>query len=194
MTGLVAAACAGVLLASVPAGAAPAPAPETSRATSGPHCATHVETRKTTCYDTFREAVSATTGGRVTNATQAKAAKDSAFVDKVNETVGATAGTAATSRAASDFFLGVIYEHTRFRGASHQFWGDGPCNDFSDQEYWMVDLLNWNNRISSLKTGSNCDIELFSERDFNGAHQLYFTNTPNVGSAMNDQAESMVWK
>ncbi|MFI2209247.1 peptidase inhibitor family I36 protein [Streptomyces sp. NPDC020141] len=194
VTGLMAAACASVLLAPSPAAAAQAPG-------AGPdsYCVKNIETDRTTCYDTFRESIAAATGGRITDApAPEKAAADKRFLAKLNapSRALANAGTAASagadSRAANSVLHALVYEHAHYEGRVIAIVSDGPCKNNGKWDNEVASLgSDWDNQISSLIPANNCYVELFSDPYFQGARQLYTSSTPYVGSAMNDQASSL---
>ncbi|GAA2221761.1 hypothetical protein GCM10010232_02610 [Streptomyces amakusaensis] len=190
VTGLVAAACASVLL--MPSPAVAAQAPETK---PDSHCAMNVETGGVTCYDTFRESVAAATGGRITDApAPEKAAKDKRFLAKLNapSRERARAGAAGVnSRAAKSVVRGVLYEHAHYEGNSWTLYGPRWCKNDGQWDGWLETLGGWGNTISSLIPANDCYIDLFSDPYFQGASQLYTSSTPYVGHAMNDQASSL---
>ncbi|MFH8472334.1 hypothetical protein [Streptomyces sp. NPDC018000] len=179
VTGLVAAACAGVLLAPSPAGAAQAP--ESSRAKAGSYCVVKVSAGKTTCYDTFREYMAAMTGGRITDApAPEKAATDKKFQARLN----ALPGTMS--------YMGAeLYENGHFGGRVTGWALAEPCkNDGKwDAQISDLDALNFDDITSSVKTWNNCYIELYASANFKGIHNTYDV-ADWVGEAMNDQATS----
>lgn len=181
MTGLVAAACAGVLAAPSPAAAAP-------EAKAGPHCVVKVATGKTTCYDTFRESIAAATDGRITDApaTPQKAAEDKKFLAGLN-------APASRGAAVPMAIGGWLYEDAGYAGRSLTLgiaadtcrndgrW-DGQVNRLGDHGF--------NDVTSSAWTIGNCLVELHSETNFRGTRNLY-DRADWVGSSMNDRASSL---
>ncbi|MGW2083924.1 hypothetical protein [Streptomyces sp. NPDC001880] len=183
MTGLVAAACAGVLLAPSPAGAAQAPG--ASGAKAGSYCVVKVSAGKTTCYDTFREYIDAMTGGRITDApAPEKAATDKKFQARLN-TLATGPGTMGEVTGAQ------LYENGHFGGRAIGFALGEPCkNDGKwDAEISDLDDLNFDDITSSVQTWNNCYIELYASANFKGIHNTY-DQADYVGEAMNDQATS----
>ncbi|MER6912059.1 hypothetical protein ABT354_10340 [Streptomyces sp. NPDC000594] len=187
MTGLVAAACASVLLSPAPAAATQAPE------AADVHCVINAVTAKSTCYDTFRESIAAATGGRVTDATQEKAAKNNKFVDTLN-TETATARTPGSRAANNLLVVGILFEHMNYEGSSRVIYGLQQCRNDGEWDYTDSNLgrgLAFDNRVSSLQLRENCEGELYSEINFGGTRQFYVRTTPWVGDAMNDQASSI---
>ncbi|MER6910696.1 hypothetical protein ABT354_03340 [Streptomyces sp. NPDC000594] len=189
--GLVAVACAGVFLAPSSATAAEAPRDKALQGKAGTHCVTDLDTRKTTCYDTFRESVTAATGGRVTDATQARAAQDKRFVDTLN-----ASARAGGPRAAAELphVLAIFYSKGDYKGSTWIPRGPLPCADDGKVNYYMGGLAGgWNDAISSLQTAGNCHIRAWEHGEFAGASQYYTTSTRWVGDAMNDRISSLEW-
>ncbi|MFF3730086.1 hypothetical protein ACFYXM_07130 [Streptomyces sp. NPDC002476] len=183
VTGLMAAACAGILLAPSPAGAAPAP--EASRAKAGSYCVVKVSTGKTTCYDTFREYMAAMTGGRITDApAPEKAATDKKFQARLNAL--ATAPGAMGEAAGAS-----LYENGHFGGRAIGFALDEPCKNDGRWDAQVSDLAarNFDNITSSVMAWGNCYVELYADTNFRGIHNTY-DKADWVGEAMNDQASS----
>ncbi|MFF6971211.1 MULTISPECIES: hypothetical protein [Streptomyces] len=188
VTGLVAAACAGVLMSPATAVAAP-------QAERESHCINNSGTQTTTCYGTFREAVAAVTGSRVTDVpTQAKAGKDKQFINKLNASIKSSAAKKGSFGAANqaNYIRVILFEDANYGGSSYINYGPGGCRDdgFWNGHHDNLSQVNFNDRTSSLKTASNCYVELFSAAYFQGARQFYTADTSYVGNAMNDQASS----
>ncbi|MFH8513859.1 hypothetical protein ACH4CE_01660 [Streptomyces gelaticus] len=183
VTGLAAAACAGVLLAPSPAGAAQAP--EASRAKADSYCVVKVsagKATKTTCYDTFRAYMAAMTGGRITDApAPEKAATDKKFQARLDALVGPMGEVSGAQ----------LYENGHFGGRAIGYALGEPCkNDGKwDAEISDLDARNFDDITSSVKTWNNCYIELYASADFKGIHNTY-DQADWVGEAMNDQATS----
>lgn len=191
--GLVAAACASVLLV-------PSPAAAASQAKPVGHCVVDLATERITCYDTFRESIAAATGGRITDApaTPAKAAEDKRFLAELDAPAGnsakaaAKANTSRTSpRAASQVVGGFVYEDFNYGGWSWTLTIPSRCRNDGAWDATYGDLGSfWNNKITSVIPAGNCHIELHSDPHYQGARQMYTSSTPYVGDAMNDQASS----
>ncbi|MDK0524569.1 hypothetical protein [Streptomyces sp. ML-6] len=190
MTGLMTAACAAVLLAPASAAAAPQKEPQS-------HCVVDTATRKTTCYDTFRESIAAATGGRINNASQEEAAKDKHFLDKLNASAKAPAGTQSSrtsASAASPFVLSIFYDDWDYEGSSLTSTGNAACKNDGKWDYQQNYIESgWNNHVTSLKLFSNCYVELFSGANFTEARQFFTSDTRWVGEAMDNQASSVAW-
>ncbi|MGX2993012.1 hypothetical protein JNUCC64_01750 [Streptomyces sp. JNUCC 64] len=178
------AAVASVGLLTTPSATAAEQAPRVSG--TGPHCVAQGETNKTTCYKTFREAVAAATGGRVTDATQEKAARTPNFVDQVNK--GADSRTSRT--AASTTIQAVLYLEPNYAGSSIFLTGPRSCkNDYTwDAEYSMP--TGWNDQVSSLRVFSNCHVNAFEHYGFSGASQYFGTDAPWLG-VLDNQISSL---
>ncbi|MEU9762069.1 hypothetical protein ACFYYY_01270 [Streptomyces sp. NPDC001834] len=182
VTGLMAAACAGVLLAPSPAGAAQAP--EASLAKVGSYCVVKVKTGKTTCYDTYRAYMAAMTGGRITDAPALeKAATDKKFQARLN--------ALATAPSAHEVAGVELYENGHYGGRAIGFALDEPCKNDGQWDVQMSDLddRNFDDITSSVRAWGNCYVELYASANFKGIHNTY-DQADWVGEAMNDQATS----
>ncbi|MDK0520659.1 hypothetical protein [Streptomyces sp. ML-6] len=186
VTGLAAAACAGVLLAPTPAGAAPVPTPEAAGSKTGSYCVVKVSEGKTTCYDTFREYMAVLSGGRITDApAPEKAATDKKFQARMNKTLNGPVTTMGEYTGAQ------LYEHGHFGGRAIGYALSEPCkNDGKwDAEMTNLDDMNFDDMTSSVQTWNNCYIVLYSSANFKGISNTYDW-ADWVGEAMNDQATS----
>ncbi|MER6916480.1 hypothetical protein ABT354_32900 [Streptomyces sp. NPDC000594] len=192
VAGLVAAACAGVLLTASPTTAAP-------RATTGPHCVAQAATGETTCYDTFRESIAAATGGRITDApaTPQEAAADKKFLDKMNVRLKSTDDASASNRTnpigPKPFHGAILYEHSHQGGRSLTLRTadtEACMNDgrWDGQGGRLADH-GFNDLTSSVFVSRDCLLELYASNNFRGIRNLYDT-TEWIGEAMNDQASS----
>lgn len=178
------AAVASVGMLTTPSATAADQAPRVSG--TGPHCVAQAETNKTTCYKTFRESIAAATGGRVTDATQEKAARTPNFVDQLNK----QADTRTSRTAASTFILSIMYANPNYGGTSLTNTGTGPCtnNDTWDWEVSSI-LASWNDHVSSFMLYSNCHLNAFEHYGFGGASQYFGSDTPWLG-ALDNQISS----
>lgn len=138
------------------------------------------------CFSTFTEAISAATGGEITNAPAdpAEAMADPAL--------GQRLGTLA-----NDYILSVEYQHTNHWGQSLTVRGSRPCTAFdrSSPEFFVPSLAGtwWNDRISSFWTpadSGNCRVRHFQLANYRGAYTAFQTTEPSMGN-MNDRTSSL---
>ncbi|WUI03903.1 hypothetical protein OHR68_19575 [Spirillospora sp. NBC_00431] len=103
---------AGISLSAVPAsaGAQAKPSPPSGHQQAAKrHCVVNLSNRgKTTCYDGFRKAITAASGGRITNAPDnpAAAMADPGFIARINALPAAKKRTGF-----SEIVLSIEYEH-----------------------------------------------------------------------------------
>ncbi|MFJ7416893.1 hypothetical protein ACIQWZ_39805 [Streptomyces sp. NPDC098077] len=170
------AAVASVGMLTAPSATAAEQAPRVSG--TGPHCVAQLETNKTTCYKTFRESVAAATGGRVTDATQEKAARTPNFVDQLNK----QASTRTSRTTANTSLVAIMYEDPYYSGASSISVAPGPCTSNGSWDWeWRSIATGWNDRVSSFKLYSDCHLNAFEHFDFGGASQYFGTDTSSLG-------------
>ena len=175
-----------------PAGSAPAVPPTSSApSASTPHCVARSAGRnapEVRCYASFRAAISAATGGRLTNAPASPAA---AVADP---TFAAAVGSPAVTALAT-YVVGLDYADANYLGASLTLSASGACDNSIDVDYSFASLGSaWNDRISSFHAYNNCGQQLFKDINFKGgALTGILINTANVGPAANDQASSLTF-
>lgn len=172
-------------LAALTALGAPAVAQESgSAAKVKQHCAVVLDTGKSNCFDTYREAVAFGSQGRITDApaTAKEAMADRKLQQKLTKGAG-TPGLRAESQLLSTFF-----EHSNFGGPSVGFWGSMGCTDYP----WYRSLGAWNDSISSLASGQ-CTPYLYEHDNYRGFSQAYYGNHAYVGDGMNDRASSILF-
>ncbi|MER6912442.1 hypothetical protein ABT354_12300 [Streptomyces sp. NPDC000594] len=138
----------------------------------------------------MRESIVAATGGRVTDASQGQAAKERNFLDGLNAPAGKPTSR-ATTNADMDFVLGIFFDGQNYGGPTLTVWGWAACKNDGKWNSQLEDLTDWNNRISSLKTASNCYVELFSEPYFGGARQFFTADAFVINSIMDNGSKSM---
>ncbi|MFJ5050481.1 peptidase inhibitor family I36 protein [Streptomyces sp. NPDC088719] len=185
-TTVLAVACAAVFMAPSAAAA------QATQAKADTHCVANSDTEKVTCYDTFREAIAAATGGRITNASQEEAAQDKKFMDKLNAPADSPTARAASS---SSHILGILYWDANYQGSSHLLLADSPCRDNSSWDFGWSTLYStgFNDATSSIRTTGNCHMQVWEHANYTGASEFYTTDQPSLG-VLNDQITSIkVW-
>jgi hypothetical protein len=170
-----------------------ATAASTPPATTAPHCVLAAGAGQSLhCFATYRAAIGYATGGRITDAPSSAtaAALDPAFATEV---AAANAASAVTPAATS--VLGTEYADANFLGASLTLRGAGSCDTSGDVDFRFPSMpAGWNDRITSFKSFSNCDQQLFRSVNFTGgALTLIIRSLANVGSAANDQTSSITF-
>jgi hypothetical protein len=164
------------------ASAAPAPAP-------AEHCVADLGSGAQKCFATFTRAVAAATGGRLTDAPASPraAAGDDAFRDASR----ALART-ADARAEGEVIQGTFFTDPGFSGSSLTIYGAAPCKKDGWVNYQYDFGDDWKNVISSVQPWADCWLWLYPEPNLGGDRDGPFDeNTPDVGSFMNDRAQSV---
>ncbi|MGW3327196.1 hypothetical protein [Streptomyces virginiae] len=158
--------------AAVTANAAPAPK----------NCVLNVDSGSMQCYGTFREAVTASTNGRIADAPLSGKHIDQKLADRLKNSSG-TAGAEAVQ-------LGVVYTDSNYGGSALVLTGGSGCGSGNGRDAQINLEGTWNNSVSSLTTLS-CWLELWDAPNTSGVHQEYQQSTSYVGDAMNDRASSI---
>lgn len=82
---------------------------------------------------------------------------------------------------------------------SYEFYTSADCTASKTDGNWQnqnLSSIGWSNRISSFQSYGNCQTRLFASINFAGSTYPtsgYVANSSNVGTAMNDNAESIKW-
>ncbi|MGY4394612.1 hypothetical protein [Streptomyces virginiae] len=134
------------------------------------------------CYGTFREAVTASTDGRIADAPLSAKHIDQKLADRLKDSSG-IAGAEAVQ-------LGVIYTDSNYGGSALVLTGGSGCGSGNGRDAQINLDGTWNNSVSSLTTLS-CWLELWDAPNTSGVHQEYQQSTSYVGDAMNDRASSI---
>ncbi|WP_150261554.1 hypothetical protein [Streptomyces venezuelae] len=156
------------------ANAAPSPAPT--------NCVLDIDSGSKQCYGTFREAITASTHGRITDAPLSAKHIDQSLAERLK----ASMGPAATQSVQ----LGVIYADSNYGGSALVLAGANGCQSGNGRDAQINLDGIWNNSVSSLTTLS-CWLELWDAPNTSGIHQEYQQSTSYVGDAMNDRASSI---
>lgn len=175
------------------AGAVAAPSAQAAEepAESGArHCVTDAGTGQQSCYATFTEAVSAASGGRITDASASArdAARDSGFRAETRQF-----NTSAEARAKADGVIqGTFFDDPGFGGDSLTITGEGLCKKDGVVNY-QHDLEDaWKNRVSSVQPWGDCWVWLYPEPNLGGDRDGPFKeNASDIGSMMNDRTQSI---
>src|SRR5690606_8767253 len=168
---------------------------DSARPDSGRHCvvglhaaqlgaATEPQATEPACFDTFAEAIDFATGGRV------RLPKDAT---QVSERQLLAAGAISTARApVARPLVGIEYQHTNFGGASLTLYGASGTGCYAGTWYGFPDLasLDFDNRISSGRTYSNCIGKHHDGTNYTGTYTYCETSCSTLGS-MNDRTSSI---
>lgn len=74
----------------------------------------------------------------------------------------------------------TIYEHSNYRGASKYIEGGHSLSSLGGA---------WNDKVSAVKVGRGCSLEVWQHRDFNGSREVFSKSSPHVG-VWNDEISS----
>ncbi|WP_124290735.1 hypothetical protein [Streptomyces sp. ADI91-18] len=159
--------------AAATANAAPAPR----------NCVLNIDSGSMQCYDTFQEAVTASTNGRIADAPLSAKHIDQKLADPLKGSSDTTGAQAVQ--------LGVIYTDSNYGGSALVLTGGGSGCQSGNGRDAQINLEGiWNNSVSSLTT-LTCWLELWDAPNASGVHQEYQQSTSYVGDAMNDRASSI---
>ncbi|MEW2526272.1 hypothetical protein [Streptomyces sp. NPDC047071] len=148
------------------------------------NCVVNVENGTSQCFTTFRQAIAATTHGRITDAPLSAKDLDQTLVERLRGSVN--------TRGAQDVQLGIIYEHSNYGGTSVTYSAGSGCQSGNGRDYTTDISGGMNNATSSLTTVS-CWLELWDSPGTGGTHQEYQQSTSYVGDALNDRASSIAF-
>lgn len=172
---------AGTALLVVSGGTATAQATSGQQSTATKTCLVHVESNKTQCYGSFREAIAVSTNGAISDAplSARTAAKDKGFGKRL----------AATSGKAVDRHQAVLYEDRDFYGDTAVFLGPA-CQNGNGRDYIGELEGRWNDVVSSVWPVT-CWVELFEHAHQSGSSREYQQQTEYIGDDQNDRASSL---
>jgi hypothetical protein len=173
-------------------------APNQAAPATGPHCVVHVPTGQTSCFDSFTQAISAATNGRIADApADARAAlADDSFRTRINALADATPRTLDRAvRPRLTVVIAIQYEDAGFQGATLTSTADFGCDgNFGTIDFELAVMPSgWNDEISSFSAFSNCAEVLYENGGFGGAQTQLATELSYVGDALNDEASTIRW-
>jgi hypothetical protein len=183
----------GLGLALVPAAAAQA-------ATPGRHCVVSVSPGAAmTCYASFTTAISAATGGRVTDApNDAKAAlTDEKLATKLNKLGGPASAERTT--AANNIVISIEYASSGFSGSSLIVNASHTCDDFTNPVEFTMNSMpsGWNDEIESFRAYANCAAQHFlhigTSQHPGLSDGAFFFNRSSFESWLSDEISSISW-
>ncbi|MGW5049546.1 hypothetical protein [Actinokineospora sp. NPDC004072] len=162
--------------------------PTTAHAEQARHCVVSLADGTTTCHASFRAAITAATGGRVTSAPRGPAI-DPAFTDAVNRAAGTMADPGST-------VIGIEYSSDDYEGSSLIYsapWGCDPDKEF-DYPDWIAASLpsGWNDEIESFRTYAGCAALHFLHANRGGPALGYWYSWGDL-YWLNDEVSSIAW-
>lgn len=174
----------------------------TPSGTSARHCVVNSATGAESCFADFPDAIEAATGGQVTDtpASAKAAAGDQAFRTEMKRFNAPTQSTSKSAKSAKSSTLaaagsvvqGTFFDEVQFGGSSLTITGTAPCVKDGWIEYQYDFPDDWKNRVSSVQPWADCWIWLYPEPNLTGDRDGPFDeNTADVGSFMNDRAQSV---
>ena len=184
----VTAAALAVLAGAVAAPSAQAAADESAES-GARHCVSEATTGQQSCYGTFTEAVSAASGGRITDApaSAGDAARDSGFRAETRQF-----NTSAGAMADGGVIQGTFFDDPGFGGDSLTVTGESLCKKDGVVNYQHDLEDGWKNRVSSVQPWGGCWIWLYPEPGLGGDRDGPFKeNASDIGSMMNDRTQSI---
>ncbi|MFC8845231.1 MULTISPECIES: hypothetical protein [unclassified Micromonospora] len=182
----------GTLAVGPPAGAASPPEQ---------HCVVDVATEEMDCYDSFRKATAAASGGRITDAPDdaQAAAADPGFRRLLSGGGRKLDGVGAAQEgfvAQADIVIGVMYEDDNYAGSTLTYRAPSGCTGPITDVDWLVELItpdSWNDEIGSfLAGGGACWVSLFEHRSWLGASTPFASLDDELG-VLDDEASSIRW-
>ncbi|MGK5558571.1 hypothetical protein ACSNOI_43915 [Actinomadura kijaniata] len=158
------------------------------------HCVMNLATDQTRCYDTFPQAVSAATGGQITDAPQspAAAAASRSFEQRINA-IGRQAASSAAPLAPVTLSIEYDWTYYQTNAGSLTITGTSGCDSDSSVEWMKTTLGDWNDRISSFKGYNGCQVRHYQHENFAGAYTTPVGENPSMLQigGLNNQASSI---
>jgi hypothetical protein len=157
------------------------------------HCVVDVSGQAATaCFDSFTEAISQATGGRVTDApTDPWAAATDAGLDA---TLNAAAERSSLIGTGADTVISIEYLDRNFDGGTQIWSAGGGCNDtLNNVDHEAGDVTWVVNQISSWRSYANCWVKHYENPNFGGDSIGYLPTRSYIGDAMDDRTSSIRW-
>ncbi|GAA4728982.1 hypothetical protein [Phytohabitans rumicis] len=190
-----AASAAAIAIAGLGIQAVPAPAlanPEDG----GQHCVARVTTGtpEAVCFDTFAEALSRASGGRLTYGPKnaEEAARTPGFAARVN---AANAANRVSAAAGYDTVLSIHYTASNWGGSDLIWVGTSNCSTSTNNTDYEIDTMpaGWVNVITSYLTFANCWVQHWEDTFQGGDHVGYHGSRSYIGSTMDNRTSSLRW-
>ncbi|GAA1564837.1 hypothetical protein GCM10009678_54880 [Actinomadura kijaniata] len=158
------------------------------------HCVVNLATDRTQCYDTFPQAISAATGGQITDAPQspAAAAASRSFEQRINA-IGRQAASSAAPLATVTLSIEYDWNYYQTTAGSLTITGTSGCDGDGSVEWMKTSLGGWNDRISSFKGYNGCQVRHYQHENFAGAYTSPVGENPSMmqHGGLNNQASSI---
>ena len=146
--------------------------------TSGNFCVSYLPTGKTVCV----------------------ASEDDMPAARQAVLVSATTTDSADS-AATVVHIATLYDNDQYNTAAgyYEITTSADCTASKTDANWQnsnLAAIGWSNRVSSFHSYGNCQTRLFANTSFGGTTYPttgYVADSPNLGTSMNDNAESVKW-
>jgi hypothetical protein len=170
--------------------ATPAQAAEPDR-----HCVVNVSDTDAPakCYGSFRKAIASATGGRVTDAPDARTAKhDARFAAQLNALRPEPANGSAAQPA--QIVISIEWEDSDFADSSVAFTAPYGCTDTLDDVDWQAASLSpgLDDTISSYRAFSGCLVKHFEHANFGGESIGFDSGAAGMGW-MDNKTSSIQW-
>ena len=105
---------------------------------------------------------------------------------------GLASGARQRATAASSAVLGIDYADANYQGGTLTLAARTGCDNNLDVDWQFATLpASWNDRISSVRSYSNCLQRLFRDVNFGTGITPMLASSPWVGAAANDLASSI---
>ncbi|WP_433325930.1 hypothetical protein [Spirillospora sp. CA-294931] len=153
---------------------------------------------RVTCYDSFRKAIHAASGGLIADAPESAkaAATDAKFTARVNG-LAAAKKRAGSAGAAAQIIHSIEYVHHNHGGSTFTWWNDWACDREPDNDFWHPNIAEkhpqWDNQISSFKTYADCEVNHYEHPNWGGVRTGHQTTQSYIGDAMNDRSTEFEW-
>ncbi|WP_216209871.1 hypothetical protein [Amycolatopsis aidingensis] len=176
---------------------AAAPAAQASEAETRPlpHCTMYISAGTVDCYATFHEAIANATGGKVTDAPSAASAMhDEVFAQRLNSL---TEPDGSPKTGVARVVTSIEFQHPRYQGATFTWYQSRGCDNDTGVEYSVRNIKDhnswWNDRISSFRGYSKCQVNHYEHTGFRGARTGYRSEMSTMG-VMEDETSSLRWR
>lgn len=144
------------------------------------------------CFQSFAQAISFATGGRVELPPEATPEDLDEAMLSGSRGAGLSARTQQPS--ASPYVIGIEFVHSSFQGPTLTITSSVTCSGYSHSLGLGAFPAGWNDTISSALAFSNCNHSYHYEHDSQGGAVIDCgTACSYIGDAMNDRTSSLRW-
>jgi hypothetical protein len=163
-------------------------------------CVVNLESNQTTCFASFRYALSFATGGRITDAPElpSEAMHDVALGDRI-DALSRTDPMSDVVRPVisthAENVWGMFFEDAGWGGQAWIFLKNGECTSpIDDVDKAVANVpTDMNDETSSFRCFANCWCKIFETHTFGGASLGFWGQATYVGGAMNDRTSSIIF-